>query len=71
MHCLPETHDAPHAQGVDLSWTRDLTCVFDSLARARHRSYRQKMPSVSAEDIGIIRQHELFDEITAITGSTR
>ena len=31
-------------------------------------SYRQKMPSVSAEDIGIIRQRELFDEITAITG---
>ena len=26
------------------------------------------MPSVSAEDIGIIRQRELFDEITAITG---
>jgi hypothetical protein len=31
-------------------------------------SYRQKMPSVSAEDIGIVRQRELFDEITAIIG---
>ena len=61
------THHMP--RGVDLSWTRDLKHVF--LIRAPERviaSYRQKMPSVSAEDIGIIRQHELFDEITAITG---
>ena len=61
------THHMP--RGVDLSWTRDLKHVF--LIRSPERviaSYRQKMPSVSAEDIGIIRQHELFDEITAITG---
>jgi hypothetical protein len=61
------THHMP--RGVDLSWTRDLKHVF--LIRSPERviaSYRKKMPSVSAEDIGIIRQHELFDEITAITG---
>ena len=57
------------SRGVDLSWTRDLKHVF--LIRSPERviaSYRQKMPSVSAEDIGIIRQRELFDAITAITG---
>ena len=61
------THHMP--RGVDLSWTRNLKHVF--LIRSPERviaSYRQKMPSVSAEDIGIIRQRELFDEITAITG---
>jgi hypothetical protein len=61
------THHMP--RGTDLSWTRDLKHVF--LIRSPERviaSYRQKMPSVSAEDIGIIRQRELFDEITAITG---
>jgi len=31
-------------------------------------SYLQKMPTVSAHAIGIQRQRELFDEITAITG---
>ena len=61
------THHMP--RWVDLSWTRDLKHVF--LIRSPERviaSYRQKMPSVSADDIGIIRQRELFDEITAITG---
>ena len=61
------THHMP--RGVDLSWTRDLKHVF--LIRSPERviaSYRQKMPSASADDIGIIRQRELFDEITAITG---
>ena len=61
------THHMP--RGVDLSWTRSLKHVF--LIRSPERviaSYRQKMPSVSSEDIGIIRQRELFDEITAITG---
>ena len=61
------THHMP--RGVDLSWTRDLKHVF--LIRSPERviaSYRQKMPSVSTEDIGIVRQRELFDEITAITG---
>jgi hypothetical protein len=61
------THHMPRS--VDLSWTRGLKHVF--LIRSPERviaSYRQKMPSVSADDIGIIRQRELFDEITAITG---
>lgn len=61
------THHMP--RGVDLSWTRDLKHLF--LIRSPERviaSYRQKMPSVSAEDVGIIRQRELFDEITAIIG---
>ena len=61
------THHMP--RGADLSWTRDLKHVF--LIRSPERviaSYRKKMPSVSADDIGIIRQRELFDEITAITG---
>jgi hypothetical protein len=61
------THHMPRS--VDLSWTRGLKHVF--LIRSPERviaSYRQKMPSVSADDIGIIRPRELFDEITAITG---
>ena len=62
------THHMP--AGVDLSWARDMKHVF--LIREPDRviaSYRQKMPSVSAEAIGIIRQRELFDDITVITGS--
>lgn len=61
------THHMP--RGVDLSWTRELKHLF--LIRSPQRiiaSYRQKMPSVTADDIGIVRQRELFDEITAITG---
>jgi hypothetical protein len=61
------THHMP--RGVDLSWTRELRHLF--LIRSPERviaSYRQKMPSVTADDIGIVRQRELFDEITAITG---
>ena len=62
------THHMP--AGIDLSWTGGMKHVF--LIRAPDRviaSYRQKMPSVSAEAIGIIRQRELFDDITVITGS--
>ena len=61
------THHMP--RGVDLSWTCELRHLF--LIRSPERviaSYRQKMPSVTADDIGIVRQRELFDEITAITG---
>ena len=61
------THHMP--RGIDLLWTKDIKHVF--LIRSPERviaSYREKMPSVSPDDIGIIRQRELFDEITALTG---
>jgi len=61
------THHMP--RGIDLLWTKDIKHVF--LIRSPERviaSYREKMPSVSPDDIGIIRQRELFDEITELTG---
>ena len=61
------THHMP--RGSDLLWTKDIKHVF--LIRSPERviaSYREKMPSVSPDDIGIIRQRELFEEITALTG---
>lgn len=62
------THHMP--RGVNLSWTKGVKHVFLIRSPAQIiASYRQKMPSVSEDDIGIVRQRELFDEITTITGS--
>lgn len=57
-------------KGVDLSWTAKLEHCF--LTRNPYEvvnSYAQKRDSITADDIGIIRQLELYDEITAITGT--
>ena len=62
------THHMP--RGMDMSWCADFRHCF--LVRDPAEiiaSYLQKMPSVSEEAIGIVRQKELFDEITAITGT--
>ena len=61
------THHMP--RGVDLSWTVEAKHVFLIRSPARIiASYRQKMPTVSEEDIGIVRQRELFDEVSDILG---
>jgi hypothetical protein len=61
------THHMP--RGVDLSWAVEAKHVFLIRSPARIiASYRQKMPTVSEEDIGIVRQRELFDEVSDILG---
>jgi len=54
---------------VDLSWTRHLKHCF--LIRDPFEvvnSYAQKRETVTAEDIGIVRQLELYDEISGLCG---
>jgi hypothetical protein len=54
---------------VDLAWTRDLIHCFlirDPLYVVN--SYVKQRPEVNADDIGTLRQLELFDQITAMTG---
>jgi hypothetical protein len=61
------THHMP--RGMDMNWCANLRHCF--LIRDPGyiiASYLQKMPSVSVDDIGIVRQLELFREITEITG---
>ena len=61
------THHMP--RGMDMSWCRELRHCF--LVRDPAEiiaSYLQKMPSVSEDDIGIVRQAELFDEIGGVCG---
>ena len=61
------THHMP--SGIDLSWVVEAKHVFLIRSPARViASYRQKMPSVSEDDIGIVRQRELYDEVSAILG---
>lgn len=61
------THHMP--RGIDLSWVVEAKHVFLIRSPARViASYRQKMPSVSEDDIGIVRQRELYDEVSEITG---
>lgn len=61
------THHMP--RGIDLSWVVEVKHVFLIRSPARViASYRQKMPSVSEDDIGIVRQRELYDEVSEITG---
>lgn len=61
------THHMP--ADCDLSWAVAMRHVF--LIRdpaAVIASYLNKMPTVTAEDIGIVRQWELFKTITELTG---
>ena len=62
------THHMPI--GVDLTWSATFAHVF--LIRRPEQviaSYQSKMPAVTADAIGIVRQHSLFEEISTITGS--
>ena len=61
------THHMP--RGADLSWVVEARHVFLIRSPARViASYRQKMPSITEDDIGIVRQRELFDEVSEILG---
>ena len=62
------THHMP--ADCDLSWATGMRHVF--LVRdpaAVIASYLNKMPTVTAEDIGIVRQWELFKTISDLTGT--
>lgn len=62
------THHMP--RGTDLSWAVEAKHVFLIRSPARViASYRQKMPSVTEDDIGIVRQRELYDEISERLGA--
>ncbi len=63
------THHIP--KSMELKWTQDLTHVF--LIRDPYQvinSYIQKRPDVTQEDIGIIRQYELYQQLSEITGQS-
>jgi len=54
---------------IDLSWTSNLkNCFLIRDPKPVVKSYSLKMDSVTQDDIGIIRQFELYEEISAITG---
>jgi len=55
-------------QGVDLSWAKNLKHCF--LTRDPFEvvnSYREKMAKITVDDIGIVRQWELYQEISSIS----
>ncbi|MEP1554231.1 MAG: HAD family hydrolase [Paraglaciecola sp.] len=57
--------------GVDLSWTKNLKHCFLIRDPAQVvNSYTNSMGQCRAQDIGIVRQAELYDEITQITGQS-
>ena len=57
--------------GVDLSWTKDLKHCFLIRDPAQVvNSYTNSRGVCNAEDIGIIRQAELYQEISRISGQT-
>jgi hypothetical protein len=54
---------------IDLSWTSNLkNCFLIRDPKPVVKSYSLKVNSVTQDDIGIIRQFELYEEISAITG---
>ena len=54
---------------IDLSWTGNLkNCFLIRDPKPVVKSYSLKMDSITQDDIGIIRQFELYEEISAITG---
>ncbi len=58
-------------EDIDLRWTTALTHCFlirDPLYVVN--SYVKKMPSVCSADIGIERQYQLYQQLSAITGQT-
>lgn len=61
------THHMP--RGMDMQWSKDfLHCFLIRDPAEVIASYLQKMPTVSEDAIGIVRQQELFEEIEQITG---
>ena len=61
------THHMP--RGMDMSWCKDLHHCFLIRDPAQViASYLNKMPVVSEDAIGIVRQEELYNEITDIIG---
>ncbi len=61
------THHMP--RGMDMNWCKDLLHCFLIRDPAQViASYLNKMPVVSEDAIGIVRQEELFNEITDIIG---
>lgn len=64
------THHIP--RGLDMSWCKQLRHCFLIRDPAQIiASYLNKMPDVSEDAIGIVRQAELFDEISDILGIRR
>ena len=61
-HLLPD---------VDLSWTKEVShCFLIRNPVEVVNSYRQKRAAITAEDIGINRQLELYETISTMTGKT-
>jgi hypothetical protein len=61
------THHMP--EGMDMSWCRHMQHCFLIRDPAEViASYLQKMPDVSEQAIGIVRQRALFDELADLTG---
>ena len=61
------THHMP--RGMDMAWCAELKHCFLIRSPAEViASYLHMMPTVSEDAIGIVRQAELFEEITAVTG---
>ena len=65
-----QKHMTHHMLGhVSLEWTRHLYhCFLVRDPREVVNSYVQKRSSVTADDIGIVRQLELYEQISSITG---
>lgn len=62
------THHMP--RGMDMNWCKELRHCFLIRDPAQViASYLNKMPVVSEDAIGIVRQEELFNEISHITGT--
>lgn len=54
---------------IDLAWTRTLrNCFLIRDPKYVVNSYARKRDTISQDDIGILRQYELYREISAITG---
>ena len=61
------THHIP--RGADLSWCAQLRHAFLIRDPAEViASYLAKMPEATEDDIGIVRQREIYEDIAAITG---
>jgi hypothetical protein len=61
------THHMP--RGMDMRWSAGMRHCFMIRDPAEViASYLEKMPSVSEDAIGIVRQWELFEEVEALTG---
>jgi hypothetical protein len=73
-HCKTDLHYQKHMThhmlpGVDLLWTKHLLhCFLIREPKQVVLSYSKKRETCTVEDIGIIRQWELYQEISEITG---